>query len=155
MGKDRSSLNRVEEEHRELRALVGKISSHLEEDRGEPRDQDAQGWSATLAEMLVQLHHKLFLHFRGEEGSGALDELVERFPRAHRAIEVLRSDHDRILEDLRAVLSSAVLYAGGRPPEVGQLRHWTQTVLDELSRHEHEETDLIQRLHTQDLGVGD
>ncbi len=67
----------------------------------------------------------------------------------------LKSEHDRILDDLRAVLGAVLVYAENREFAGPHLRAWTLEILEEFRHHEHVETDLIQRLYTEDLGEGD
>jgi hypothetical protein len=48
-----------------------------------------------------------------------------------------------------------MVYSEGNQPANPQLRRWVSSVLDQLSQHEEEETDLFQQLQYQELGVGD
>jgi len=148
-------FRRVLDEHRELRALGGELSEFLERPRPEVGQNGAHTWAASLARMLVTFHDKVFRHFRDEEDSGCLDELVAAKPRAARAVDALREEHGRLLADLRSALDSAMMYSESKPPECLTLRRATRSILERFDRHEHEETELIQSLLCDDLGLGD
>ena len=145
----------VLEQHTELRSLTGELRKFLEKPRPEIKTPGSHTWASILVGMLTQLHDKLFRHFREEEHSGFLDELSEYHPHALHAIEALRSEHDRFLADLRAILGSALIYSEGKPQAQTRLRRWTTSVLDRLAIHEREETELFQEVHYHDLGTGD
>ena len=70
-------------------------------------------------------------------------------------VDTLRKDHDRILGSLRALLTSCMTYAEGKQPENPQLRRWTAQVMEQLSEHEQQETEMMQRAYTEDIGAGD
>jgi len=84
-----------------------------------------------------------------------MDEMGQRFPRALPAINTLRTEHGRILQDLNSILSAAMTYSQGEIPENPHLRRWTSALLERLSHHESEETELMQSLIYRDLGQGD
>ena len=151
----RPSLTKVLEEHMELRGLLDELLGFLVKPRPELHSPEADTWATSLTERLVTLHQKVGRHFREEESSGALDELEESFPHATRTIEALRTDHDRILADFRAVIHAAMLYTEGRSGENQNLRRWARSIVEHIQRHEGEETDLMQRLLNEDLGTGD
>jgi hypothetical protein len=135
--------------------MVGELRTYLEDPRPALDDNECETWAQCLAERLTKLHGSVLTHFREEERSGFLDDLEEKHPRACHAIQSLRRDHDRILAEFRSVLSAVMVYGEGRTPENPQLRNWVHGILDQLSRHEEEETDLFQQLQYQELGVGD
>ncbi len=113
------------------------------------------GWAASLARQLETLHDKLFLHFREEEQVGVLEELAEQFPRATSAIERLEDEHGQILGEMRATVIACNALAEGKPPAGPDLRDRAVSLLDQLAHHERVETDLMERLHCEDLGTGD
>lgn len=139
------SFDTVLDEHRQLRRRVDDLRTFLREPRPAPGGQPARIWASHLSAQLLQLHDQLCAHFHEEEESGALHELARRHPWAFQGIQTLQSEHEHILRELRAILSAALVYAEGRTPESPHLRRWTQSVLDQLLRHEVEEDDLIAR----------
>jgi hypothetical protein len=151
----RSVFDRVVEQHDELRDIIQQLKRFLEPPRPKIGETGYHTWASALAENLTHLHDKLFRHFREEERSGFLDELERQNPSAVRAVETLRRDHDRLLADIRAVLGSALIYAEGKIPENPALRRWTLSILDQLLEHEHEETELLQRVLYEELGHAD
>jgi len=143
------------EGHQSMRRAIEDLIGFLDAPRPGVGERGSHGWAAGMAERLMQLHDMLFRHFRAEEMSESLRELSVQRPHIHRAFEALRLDHDRILAELRSILGAAMIYSEGKPPENPQLRRWTLTMLDRLSRHEHEETELFQRVLYHDTGAGD
>jgi hypothetical protein len=103
---------------------------------------------------VVELHEKLFRHFRFEEHEGMLHDLSEAHPRAIPKIEEIEKEHPEMLEALRLIASDVLLYSEGRPPEDSRIRRRITAVLDQLSEHERKEMDLIQRVFNRDLGGG-
>ena len=148
-------FEKIMDQHAVLRSMVQGLKDYLEDPRPALGDGDCETWAQCLAEKLTKLHGTVLAHFREEERSGFLDDLEEKHPRASHAIDSLRADHDRILSEFRAILSAVMIYAEGRAPENPQIRSWANNILDQLSRHEAEETDLFQRLQYRDLGTGD
>jgi len=142
----------VGEQHRKLSELIRTLQVFLEEPRPEIGQEGYQTWASALAENLTGLLDKVSRHFRAEERSGFLEEVERQFPQALQAVESLRRDHDRVLADLRAILSAALCYAEGGAPQNPQLRRWTLGVLNQLLEHEAEETEMLQRLYYEDVG---
>ena len=139
------SFDTILDAHRRLRRRVEDLKSFLHEPRPEPGGSLARVWASQLSEQLLQLHDQLCAHFHEEEESGALHELARQHPWAFQGIQALQAEHEHILRELRAIVSAALVYGEGRTPESPQLRRWTQSVLDQLVRHEVEEGDLIAR----------
>jgi hypothetical protein len=145
----------VLEQHIELREMIRDLHAFLREPRPNVGSAGSLTWASTLAEKLTKFHAKLCGHFRLEERSGILEQLQRAFPRTAHQVEALRKDHDRILADLRAILGATLTYGEGKHPDNPQLRRWAASILDQLSEHEREETELFQRVHTEDIGAGD
>ena len=139
-------------EHVQLKGLLGDLRTFLGAERPAVEAADARRWSHDLCERLLSLQDRLFHHFRAEEQSGAMERLGRRFPQALPTLESLRKEHDRILQDVNSLLGAAMIYAEGRPPDNPHLRTWTQSLLDRIGAHEGQETELLQRLHYEDLG---
>jgi iron-sulfur cluster repair protein YtfE (RIC family) len=154
MSETKTNFDTIVDQHQQLRRMIAELRAFLEEPRPEVGAKGSHSWASSLTEMLLRLHDKLFRHFREEERSGFLDELEREYPRAMHEIATLRSDHDRLLGDLRAILSAGMTYAEGKQPGNPQLRRWVVSLLDQISQHESEETELMQRLLVRDIGRG-
>lgn len=151
----RQSYKEIAAQHGALKVQIRELRTYLEKDRPAVQASSAHTWAIDLTGRLVEFQNSLFQHFRGEERSGVMDEIGQRFPRALPAINTLRTEHGRILQDLNSILSAAMTYSQGETPENPHLRRWTSSLLERLSNHENEETELMQSLIYQDLGQGD
>ncbi len=143
------------EQHEDLRDVVAAMKGFLDQPRPEPGQRGSHTWANRLAGDLLDLHDKVYRHFREEERSGFLEEMETKHPPALRDIQMLRNEHDRILCDLRELLVASVLYSEGKRPESPRLRRWTLSILDRIAQHEYDETELFQKLQYLNLGVGD
>jgi hypothetical protein len=151
----KTSFGEVLEQHRDIEGTIEKLKQFLEQPRPEIGVKGSHTWANQLAADLLVLHDKIFRHFREEEKSGFLEEITLREPQAIRTVETLRRDHDRILSELRELMSSAIVYSEEKMPESPRLRKWTLSLLDRLAQHEYEETELFQKVQYLDHGVGD
>lgn len=151
----REWIQKVLEEHRQLNAMIADLRQFLETPRPEVGQQGAHTWSTELTTRLVKLHDALFRHFQEEEEGGMMEELTEAHPRATGAVDSLIHEHEQILRDLRRCTNGALEYADGVEPRNPRLRRRIGDILDCLHRHEVEETDLIQRLEYEMIGIGD
>jgi hypothetical protein len=150
-----TTFDRVLDQHATLRGMVAELREYLKNPRPNLDSRECETWAQCLAESLTVLHGKVLGHFREEERSGFLDDLEDKHPRATHAIESLRRDHDRILAEFRAILSAVMVYSEGHQPANPQIRRWVSSLLDQLTSHEQEETELFQGLQYQELGEGD
>lgn len=150
---NRTTLKDALQEHKELREIVSQIEAFLQLPRPTIGQKGYHTWASDLAGRLVGLHDKLFRHFRSEEEGGLLEELSRLHPRASGKIEKLGGEHSEILEGLRKVMSAALRYSEGKEPEDPRLRQRVRRILEQASRHEKVETDMIQELIYSDLGV--
>ncbi len=142
-------------QHGELKVHIRALESFLEKQRPSVDARAARPWANDLTERLLEFQNCLFRHFRSEERSGIMEDIVARFPASQPAIRTLVSEHDRILMDLNAILSAVMSYSQGEVPDNPNLRRWTHSLLDRLNQHEVEETGLLQKLIYEELGVGD
>lgn len=150
-----SRLDQVLEEHRELRALIAALREFLDRPRPEAGAEGSHTWSATLSRRLIDLHDKLFRHFRYEEEGGVVEELTAAHPGAVDRIHAILGEHPEMLREARRITDDVLRYSEGRRLEDARLRTRLNQLLDQLESHERAETDLLQRLEYRDFGVGD
>ena len=106
----RQSYKEIAAQHGELKLQIRELRSYLEKDRPAVEASSAHTWATDLTGRLVEFQNSLFHHFRGEERSGVMDEVGKRFPHALPAINTLRTEHGRILQDLNSILSVVRLW---------------------------------------------
>jgi hemerythrin-like domain-containing protein len=152
---EKTSYEKVIDEHRELRQMMRELRQFLDGLQPQTATEDAHIWAGDLAERLVKLHRKLFLHFREEDRSGILEELADRFPWAEQTIQMLHAEHDQILSEVRAIVAATMVCVEDKLSSDCDLRDRTLRLFDQMTQHEAAETDLIQRLLWEDLGGGD
>jgi len=148
-------LGQVLKDHGELMRLLTEFREFLVAPRPEIGIQGSHTWAATCACQLVDLHEKLFRHFRFEEQDGVLRDLAEYNPRALPEVEALEQEHPEMLEQLRVLVSDVLKYSEGQPPEDSRIRGRISGVLDQLAQHEKVEMELIQRVANREIGEGD
>jgi iron-sulfur cluster repair protein YtfE (RIC family) len=153
--KSKSRLGKIEEEHDRLRDTIASVRSALQAAGPPGSKPESPDWASTLADVLTSFHDQIFDHFRDEEQSGFLAEMERVFPHAKHRVDGLRREHDRILAEVRDVLAATIVYAAGRTPEHPALRRWTLSILDRITKHEHDEGELLQKLLYTDLGQAD
>ncbi len=146
-------FEKVVEEHRELQQMTQELSCFLNRPQPEFTDEDSHIWAGELAERLVRLHRKVFLHVREEEQTGGiLDELVERYPRATKKVQDLQDEHDQLLAEMRAIVASTMIRAENKLPTEPDLCGRTKRLLKQIAQHRKTENDLIMRVYWEDLG---
>jgi len=148
-------VDEVLEEHKRLRVMVAEIRQVLTRPRPDAGEPGAHTWASDLSVRLIKLHDELFRHFRFEESVGLVEDVIERHPRALARLEAIVGQHPEMLRVLRSIMTDALTYSEGRLPEDPKLRQRTLTLLDDLHKHEQEETDLFQRLEYRDQGAMD
>ena len=152
---DGEALDLLLAEHRTLHATVAELRRHLEQPRPRPDSPEAAAWAGGLAKRLFDFRELARRHFRSEESSGFMEQLARSAPRATRVISKLQTEHDLILNELRAALHAATIHTRDQESECQDVRSLTTAVLERFELHEHSENELIQELVCDDLGVGD
>ena len=143
------------EEHRQLRSTLAAAREFLVRPRPEPGEEGFHRWATAMSQHLVELYDRMFRHFRDEEDSGMLDDLAHRFPRSATRVRRLQGEHAVLLGELRLLINDVMEYSAGIPPSDPRLRQKLEGVLDSIDAHEHAETELMQRMFYNDVGVGD
>ena len=150
-----SNADQVLAEHRELRALLTHLEGFTEQPRPEIGNDGFHRWAANLSKGLVELHDKLFRHFRFETASGVFDELVKLHPRGAKPLQELQLQHPRLLKEVRELVHSSLRYSQGDEPANPRLRKRLKEILTLLSNHEDCESELLTRLLGRDIGAVD
>jgi hypothetical protein len=148
-------IDEVLEEHKRLRVMIAEVRQILAQPRPTAGRPVAHSWAADFSVRPFKLQDELFRHFRFDESMGLVEDVIERHPRALARLEAVVGQHPDMLRDLRSIMTDALTYSEGEEPEDPRLRQRTLTLLDELHRHEQEETDLFQRLEYRDHGAMD
>lgn len=148
-------IDQMLEEHEELRARIEEIRIFLKDPRPRPGDPGAQTWCASLAQLLVDLHDRLFRHFRTEEQDDGFAALAQRRTWAFSRLQDLIDEHTELLGELKGVIETTVGYSTATDAEDRRIRRRMIAMLEKLESHEQRETDLLQRLYYDDLGIGD
>ncbi|HEX9639983.1 MAG TPA: hemerythrin domain-containing protein [Candidatus Krumholzibacteria bacterium] len=148
-------LGRVLDEHEELRRSLDEFRGFLSSPRPDVGATGCHTWASECATRLVELHEKLFRHFRFEEYEGMLHDLSEAHPRVIPQVEEIEREHPEMLESLRNIVGDVLVYSEGLPPEDSRIRRRITEVLDRLVSHEQREMDLIQHAFYRDIGAGD
>jgi len=151
----KSSLERVVEQHRQLRRFAASLREFVGGRGPDPGLRETPEWVSALGKKLMRLHEFLSRHFREEEESGMFEDLSMHHPHHCRQIHALRNEHTAILRDTRALLNAALDYSEEHPLPDRDLREWTNAVVAQFERHEQEENDFIQRIYDEELGCGD
>ena len=132
-------------EHRTLRTLLAEVEGAF----ARPSPHAASG-PDVVAARLDTIRGPLGAHFEEEERAGLFEEIEERAPDQASACSRLRGEHEGLIRRLDA-LRAASPVARRRPT-------WTRDVrvfLDDLSRHEERETDLLTRTLDGSIGALD
>lgn len=148
-------LDRVLHDHVELKKGLSELRDFLDEPRPEIGMRGYHTWAAACSARLVELHDKLFRHFRFEEQDGILRDQLRVHPRAQSKVEAIEAEHVEMLTQLRGILSDVLVYSEGKPPADSRIRQRIVAVMDQLQAHEEAEMDLIQRVMYREVGAGD
>lgn len=132
-------------EHEDLRALLQASERHVQQ----PAGSDA--WLENLRETLSGLVELCVEHFRLEEQAGLHVQLREQSPRLAFRLENLLSDHLRILEALRKLVTDLPIesIASG---EADRVKERVLGVLEAVREHERAENEVMMDAYWEDLG---
>ena len=146
------SAERILREHRELRTLLDELSLFTVEPRPGIGEMGYHTWGAALARHLVELHDRLFRHFRTEDESGFFVQVKKQRPRYAKVVDRIFAEHPLFLTEIQSIVGDCLAYSTGNAPDEPRLRLRLRTLLDRLKDHEERESDLLQRLHGRDHG---
>lgn len=155
MGQTRTNMDQILREHRELRTLLDDLSLFTVEPRPGIGEMGYHTWGASLARHLVELHDRLFRHFRTETQGGFFEQIKKMRPRSSGVVDRILDEHPLFLGEVQSIVADCLAYSTGHEPDDPRLRLRLKTLLDRLSDHEEREADLLQRLHSRDIGEVD
>ena len=138
-------FHKVQEEHRQLKDLLGQIESALAE-RSRPIEE--------VVDLIGQLGHQLTKHFQTEEAGGYFADALYEAPQLVNRANDLMLQHPKMTKSARKLAEAA-------DPATDPDRWWEQTserfeaLKEELDKHERDEDSLIQEAYMRDIGMND
>lgn len=138
-------FQKIQEEHRHLKDLLGQIESALSE-RSCP--------IAEVVDLIGQLGHQLTKHFQTEEAGGYFADALYEAPQLVNRANDLMLQHPKMTKSARKLAEAA-------DPVTEPDRWWEQTserfvaLKEELDKHERDEDRLIQEAYMRDIGMND
>ena len=142
----------LQQEHQMIGAAAKELKDLVERPVG-PHEEEPSNWLNSVRDSLLSLSSHLKTHFAFEEFGGFMEEVVCASPNASPQVERLKQDHQTILAESERLCRMA--RRGSSSSETSQLRKKILHLLELLNRHEHAETELVQRVLTDDLGTTD
>ena len=146
---------RILDDHRALSQAVAAIRRSIDRPRPGVGQPGAHTWASQLSQELVDFHDQLCRHFRYEEQSGIMEELMASHPRASGQVDTLVEEHAAMLAESRGVIAALLAYSEDRAELGIGLRRRMTAMLDRFEEHERRENSLIMDLALSDLGLGD
>jgi iron-sulfur cluster repair protein YtfE (RIC family) len=131
--------DKVLDEHRSLRALLGQLEDTLAHP---PEAAERPGWIGTLGETLEDLRGKLEKHFRSEEENGFFEEIETSWPNASARCDLLKQEHGTLLAHLDEVLAGTIARPTADAP-FQTLVVRTCSLIKDLTHHEERENELL------------
>lgn len=145
----------VLEQHRHLRSVVADLEEFLFDPRPDAGEKGSHTWAVALSQRLLSLHDELFRHFRFEEETGVIEEILENHPEVTGKLQEILGQHPEMLSQLRRIVSDVLSYSEGVSPGDPQIRRRLTELLDVLRHHEEEENHLFQRIEYRDVAAAD
>ena len=148
-------IKNIAEQLQQEHQMIGAAAKELQDLVRRPLSphEERSDWLNSVRDSLFSLGSHLKTHFAFEEFGGFMEEVVGASPNASPQVERLKQDHQTILAESERLCRMA---RGGSPSsETSQVRKKILHLLELLNRHEHAETELVQRVLMDDLGTTD
>jgi len=145
----------VLKQHRHLQSVVAELEEFLADPRPDTGQRGSHTWAVALSRRLLSLHDELFQHFRFEEETRVMEEILLDHPEAAGKLKDVLGAHPEMLRELRQIVSAVLAYSEGVNPEDPQIRRRISTLLEAFHSHEQEENHLFQRLEYRDTGASE
>ncbi len=149
------SIRRTVREHEDLHRRLSEIRARVEAVSSGSKGGDPAASLGGLLAALGEFRTLLAAHFAFEEETGLPDELALKVPHLSEKALALRGEHQEILRDLAALSEQGRRTAPSRPEEMAGFGDRVLGLISEISRHEKNETKLIQDAYLDDLGSPD
>jgi hypothetical protein len=135
----RSAERQVEEEHRRIKQLLGRL--------------DKTSDLRLMVPLLQELRILLVEHFEQEEAADGFPMMIaDPAPHHARILDQLFQEHKTILVNLDDLIEKALFCLDG---PLAQVRHGVSDLCGQLRAHEATETELLTDTVYTDLGSGD
>lgn len=151
----RDWVDTVLDQHRHLRSVVEDLREFLDTPRPDTGVKGSHTWAVEVSQRLLLLHDDLFRHFRFEEETEVLEEVLEFHPEAASKLREVLAEHPDMLRQLRLIVSDVLSYSEGVSPTNPRFRGRIASLLDQFKQHEEEENHLFQRIEYRDLAAAD
>ncbi|MAE70686.1 MAG: hypothetical protein CME06_09485 [Gemmatimonadetes bacterium] len=150
-----SPAERANREHVRIRQGIIDVREQLRRAPSGLDSAEGDEWLAGIEKVVGHLREAVERHFHDEECSGLFEEFQRQYPRASDRLARLKLQHSTILGELNDLLTALVRCEGKAHPDATEIVEQGMHALGELARHEEEETDILQRLPSEDIGIGD
>lgn len=151
----RDWVESVLEQHRHLKSVVGDLEQFLDVPRPDTGVKGSHSWAVALSQRLLSLHDELFRHFRFEEETDVMDEILVSHPEVAGKLKEVLDEHPEMLSGLRRIVSDVMSYSEGVSPRDPKIRRRINALLAVFHHHEEEENHLFQRIEYRDMGAAD
>jgi hypothetical protein len=150
-----TSVQRTVREHEELRRRMEGLRTRAERASSSAPGSAPGPATAALVAALEEFRSLLVAHFAFEEESGLPEDLALKLPYVSEKTHSLRREHARILGELETLAGLGRTAAPASAHDVARFGAGVLHLIDTVSRHEENETDLIQDAYLDDLGRAD
>ncbi len=151
----REWVETVLEQHRHLHTVVAGLEEFLDEPRPKAGVKGSHSWAVALSQRLLSLHDEFFRHFRFEEETDVMEEILVNHPEAAHKLNEVLDEHPEMLRELRRIASDVLSYSEGVRPEDPKIRRRIAELLAAFHHHEEEENHLMQRIEYRDVAAAD
>jgi hypothetical protein len=135
--------------------VVADLKEFLADPRPDAGEKGSHSWAVALSQRLLSLHDELFRHFRFEEETEVIEEILVSHPEITGELQEILGQHPEMLSQLRRIVSDVLSYSEGVSPEDPKIRRRISDLLDVLHHHEEAENHLFQRIEYRDVAAAD
>jgi len=146
-------VQKVLEQHRHLQSVVANLEGFLAAPRPESGEDGSHTWAVEVSRKLLSLHDELYRHFRFEEETEVMNEMIANHPVSAVKLKSVLDEHPGMLARLRLIVSDVLAYSEGVSPTDPRIRTRIADLLEEFHQHEREENHLFQQIEYRDTGV--
>lgn len=140
-----ASKSTIHRQHDMLNSLVDAIANRFQHDPSPSRN---------LVSLLNALAFHLQTHFEFEESDGYFSSLVEKAPHEAPTVERILREHREMLEEIETMIVTAKKDLNEKRDTKALAQQYSK-FREKLELHERVENDLLQTVHTEDIGTKD